>query len=161
MMTEQFIKHVEIDIHDGIVETYLNHPPHNYLTLEVINELLMLNGFLSAAERAGKVEIRGIIISGKGRVFSGGASLDMLADLKTAEAQAELSDKTDELMGFLEEASIPVIAAINGICLGAGLETALACHHRICGKGVLLGLPEIKLGLIPGAGGTQRLARLS
>src|SRR6266702_2620666 len=67
---------------------------------------------------------------------------------------------TVTLLNRIERFDKPVIAALNGACLGGGLELAMACHMRVAAAGILLGLPEIKLGLIPGFGGTQRLPRI-
>jgi len=159
-MFDPFIKFVEAEIQNDIGEVYIKNPPHNYMSQEVINELLMMHGFLSVAERAQKFKVRGIIISGRGRVFSAGASLDMLGEVKERKAQIDLANRIEEAMALLENSKVPVIAAMNGLCLGAGLELALSCHYRICGKGVYLGFPEINLGLMPGAGGTQKLPRL-
>lgn len=83
-----------------------------------------------------------------------------LALLGTAYQGSELSDRGRALLNRIERFDKPVITAINGTCLGGGLELAMACHMRVAAAGVLLGLPEVKLGLIPGFGGTQRLPRI-
>ncbi len=155
------LKQIEIQIPSEISEVYINNPPHNYLSAEVLDEFMMSHQMMALADRAGKFKIRGIIISGKGRkAFCAGASLDMLGTLKDPRDQAEIRRRGDETMRTMRTNIIPSIAAINGVCLGAGLELALSCHYRIAGKGVFLGFPEIHLGLIPGAGGTQMLPKL-
>ena len=102
-----------------------------------------------------------VVITGDGdKAFSAGADLDELAQ-RTVES--ELSTRAQlrrELTRLLETMRLPTVAAINGWCLGAGLELALACTLRIAAEGAKLGLPEVNLGVIPGSGGTQRLARL-
>jgi 3-hydroxyacyl-CoA dehydrogenase / enoyl-CoA hydratase / 3-hydroxybutyryl-CoA epimerase len=103
-----------------------------------------------------------VIISGKPDTFIAGADIDQLAKLKTVEEATKLSREGHRMMDRLATMKVPVVAAINGACLGGGLELALACHARVCSDApsTKLGLPEVQLGLIPGAGGTQRLPRL-
>ncbi|HXU66774.1 MAG TPA: 3-hydroxyacyl-CoA dehydrogenase NAD-binding domain-containing protein [Casimicrobiaceae bacterium] len=95
-----------------------------------------------------------IVITGAGRRFSGGADI---REFNTPNASAEPTLHT--LIRLIEDCAKPVIAAIDGICMGGGLELALGCHYRIAGATATLALPEVKLGLLPGAGGTQRLPR--
>jgi len=103
-----------------------------------------------------------VIMSGKPDSFVVGADIEQLAKVTTATEGQKLSAHGSEMLGKLEAMKIPVVAAIHGTCLGGGLELALACHARVCSddKSTVMGLPEIQLGLIPGAGGTQRLPRL-
>ena len=96
-----------------------------------------------------------IIITGAGRAFSGGADIKEF-NTPTATAQPNLLT----VIKACEDSAKPVIAAINSLALGGGLELALGCHYRVAATGAMVGLPEVKLGLIPGAGGTQRLPRL-
>lgn len=100
-------------------------------------------------------EISAIVLIGAGKAFSGGADIKEFGTDKTF-AEPSLPN----LLAMIEGASKPVIAAINGVCMGGGLELALACHYRIGTGGAQIALPEVKLGLLPGAGGTQRLPRL-
>ena len=95
-----------------------------------------------------------IVITGAGRRFSGGADI---REFNTPKASAEPTLHT--LIRVTEDCAKPVIAAIDGICMGGGLELALACHYRVASATATLALPEVKLGLLPGAGGTQRLPR--
>jgi 3-hydroxyacyl-CoA dehydrogenase/enoyl-CoA hydratase/3-hydroxybutyryl-CoA epimerase len=107
--------------------------------------------------------IKGVVLlSGKKDSFVAGADINMLASCKNATEATALSNKGQIIFEQIESLTIPVIAAINGACLGGGLELAMACHARICsdsGK-TALGLPEVQLGLLPGSGGTQRLPKL-
>jgi 3-hydroxyacyl-CoA dehydrogenase / enoyl-CoA hydratase / 3-hydroxybutyryl-CoA epimerase len=102
------------------------------------------------------------IVSGKKGSFVAGADINYLATIKTAEEGAEMSRAAHGVFHKLENLGVPVVCAIDGICLGGGLEMALACHYRLVSDNpnTVLGLPEVQLGLIPGAGGTQRLPRL-
>ncbi|RPA35708.1 fatty acid oxidation complex subunit alpha FadJ [Shewanella frigidimarina] len=103
-----------------------------------------------------------VVISGKADSFVAGADITMLAACKNEEQAKALSQQGHVVFAELEGLSIPVVAAINGACLGGGLELALACHLRVCSddKKTMLGVPEVQLGLLPGGGGTQRLPRL-
>jgi enoyl-CoA hydratase/carnithine racemase len=108
-------------------------------------------------------ETRGLILSGQGRHFSSGADIEELKDrleLPYATTLEEL--RSHSLASFQGLASLPfpVVAAIQGCCLGSGMELALSCHYRICTKNALFSLPEARFGLMPGCGGTVRLTQL-
>ena len=107
---------------------------------------------LARARADGKV--LAIVITGTDKVFSGGADI---REFNTPGALAE--PHLLQLIDLIEKSGKPVVAAINGVCMGGGLEIALACHYRVATPDATIGLPEVKLGLIPGAGGTQRLPR--
>ena len=105
-------------------------------------------------------QVRAIVITGRGeRAFCAGADLKERAEMTDEEVREQLRAYRTEL-GWLENSQRPVIAAINGAALGGGLELALLCDLRIAAPGAVLGLPETSLGIIPGAGGTQRLPRI-
>jgi enoyl-CoA hydratase len=105
------------------------------------------------------VEIGVLIVAGAGeKAFVAGADITELGDLGEADGR-EFSKRGQRLFDVLEMFPKPVIAAVNGFCLGGGCELALACHIRIASETAVFGLPETKLGLIPGYGGTQRMAR--
>ena len=125
-------------------------PPVNGLSHAVRTELA------AALERAATdTSVRAIVLTGAGGLFSGGA------DIREFGTPAMTSEPTlSRLIELLDRSGKPVIAAIAGTCLGGGLELALAAHHRVAHADARLGLPEVKLGLLPGAGGTQRLPRL-
>jgi 3-hydroxyacyl-CoA dehydrogenase len=134
---------------DDVAVLSLNSPPVNGFNLPT------RRGLLAGLERAMiDPAIRVIIITGCNGIFSGGADIREF-DSPVAFESPDLRD----LIQRVEECSKPVIAAINGTCIGGGLELALACHYRVALSTAKVGLPEIKLGLLPGAGGTQRLPR--
>jgi enoyl-CoA hydratase len=115
----------------------------------------MLFGALEADDA-----VRAVILTAAGRYFSTGADIKELSHVSSAYQGAELSARGQALLNRIERFDKPVIAAINGPCFGGGLELAMSCHIRVAAAGIQLGLPEIKLGLIPGFGGTQRLPRI-
>ena len=100
-------------------------------------------------------EVKSIVITGGGRVYSSGAEIK---EFNTPAATA--APALGEVIKTLEESPKPIVAAIHGVAMGGGLELALGCHYRVGAPGALIALPEVKLGLLPGAGGTQRLPRL-
>jgi enoyl-CoA hydratase len=105
--------------------------------------------------------IRAIILTGSGeKAFVAGADIKEFADFSVDEGKYLSKVGHDLLFNFLEDLSIPVIAAINGFALGGGLELAMSSHIRIASDKARMGLPEVSLGVIPGYGGTQRLAQL-
>jgi 3-hydroxyacyl-CoA dehydrogenase/enoyl-CoA hydratase/carnithine racemase len=104
--------------------------------------------------------VRAVILTGTGKNFIAGADIHKLQSLKTREEGFQMGWTAAKLFSAIETAPKPVIMAINGNCLGGGLEAALAGHYRVAVPGAVLGLPEVQLGVIPGAGGIQRLPRL-
>ncbi|MGM0503627.1 MAG: enoyl-CoA hydratase/isomerase family protein [Bacteroidota bacterium] len=105
--------------------------------------------------------LKGVIIHGAGRNFSAGANLEKLNELaKNYKLLSERITQGKNLLNFIEHLEIPVIAAINGVCFGGGLEIALACSMRIASKNALFAFPEINHGLIPGLGGAYRSVNL-
>ena len=104
-------------------------------------------------------DVGGVILTGAGRAFVAGADIAELADQKPYEARAR-SLRGQAVYRRIESSPKPFIAAVNGFALGGGCELALACHIRIASETAKFGQPEVKLGLLPGYGGTQRLARL-
>lgn len=138
-----------------VARVTLHNPPANALTSALLKELEQV---LSEVEEDPYIRI--LVLTGSGRFFCAGADVSELAHLTTARGGTEFSMRGQALLNRLERSAKPVIAAINGTCLGGGLELALACHVRVAAAGAVLGLPEVKLGLIPGFGGTQRLPRV-
>ena len=99
--------------------------------------------------------VKAIVLTGAGKAFSGGADIKEFGSPKAIAEPNLLS-----LIKLMESATKPVVAAIHSVCMGGGLELSLGCHYRVAAPGAQVGLPEVKLGLIPGAGGTQRLPRV-
>jgi 3-hydroxyacyl-CoA dehydrogenase len=129
----------------------LKNPPVNALSLGLRSAIA--DGVQRATDDA---SIRAVVIAGSGSAFCGGADVAEFG-LPAMSASPSLW----ELFALIENSPKPVVAAINGLALGGGLELAMACHYRVAAGSAQLGLPEIKLGLLPGAGGTQRLPRLA
>ncbi|XP_034947549.1 trifunctional enzyme subunit alpha, mitochondrial [Chelonus insularis] len=104
-----------------------------------------------------------VLISGKPNSFIAGADITMLQKVKTEDEAYQISKNGQEILNSIEQSRKPIVAAIQGTCLGGGLEVALACHYRVAvkDKKTILGLPEVKLGLLPGGGGTQRLPKVT
>ena len=140
---------------DGTVATIrIDRPPANALARPVSEEL-------SAAARAvaGDDGVRAVIVWGGERIFAAGADIKAMVDFGPDEIRPDVG-ALEQACRDLEAIPKPVIAAIARFALGGGCEVALACDVRIAGEDAQLGLPEIRLGIIPGAGGTQRLPRL-
>ncbi|MCD6203349.1 MAG: enoyl-CoA hydratase [Methanophagales archaeon] len=128
--------------------------------LNSLNTALLekLRAALEDAESDGTV--RSIVITGAGsRAFCAGADVKELKDKSQAEAK-DLSLWFQDITNYMERLRKPIIARINGFCLGGGLELAMACDFRIASDNSIFGLPEVNLGIIPGGGATQRLTRL-
>jgi enoyl-CoA hydratase len=145
---------VRVEVEDGIATIRLDRPKMNALNAQVQDELIA-----AARQVTGDDEVRAVIIYGGERVFAAGADIKEMADLSSAQLPAH-SARLQEFTTALAAIPKPVIAAITGYALGGGLEVALAADFRVVGESAKLGQPEIQLGIIPGAGGTQRLTRL-
>jgi len=145
-----------IEKEKGIGWIIINRPDKlNALNAETVKELY--EAFLSLQESSG---VRAVILTGAGdKAFIAGADIGELAQLGFDRAK-DYALEGQELTKLIENLRKPVIAAINGFALGGGTEMALACHVRIASDRAKMGQPEVKLGLIPGFGGTQRLPRL-
>ena len=141
----------------GIATIFINRPEKlNALNRATIQEL---HDSLKLADE--NPDVRVIIITGSGeKAFVAGADIAEFAHF-SAEEGTQLAAKGQQILfDFIENLKTPVIAAINGFALGGGLELAMACHFRIASDNAKMGLPETSLGVIPGYGGTQRLAQL-
>ncbi len=137
------------EIRDDVAVLQIDNPPVNGLSHATRNGLRA--GLQHALDNP---RVSAIVITGTGTVFSGGADI---REFNTPAALAE--PNLLQVIDAVEGSYKPVIAAINGVCMGGGLELALACHYRVATPNASMALPEVKLGLIPGAGGTQRLPR--
>jgi enoyl-CoA hydratase len=126
----------------------------NALNSEVMGEL---RNFL---EEKCKSDIKGLIFTGAGdKAFIAGADIQEMTEMEVA-AATDFSYKGQQVTFMFEEIRFPVIAAVNGFALGGGCEMALSCDFILCTESAVFGLPEVSLGLIPGFGGTQRLAKI-
>ena len=147
--------HVTVTTEAGVATLVISNPPVNALSTQVMTELHAALDRLSA-----DATVKAVVITGAGSVFVAGADVREIAVLKGA-ADGERATRLGQgVFDQIEAMPVPVIAAINGLCLGGGSELALACHLRIAGERVRIAQPEISLGIIPGFGGTQRLPRL-
>src|ERR1700681_3390162 len=141
---------LSFEARDGIAVLTLDNPPVNSLGHELRQALV------AGLERWNADSgIKAMVLIGAGTGFSGGADI---REFGTPKALAHPNLRT--VISEIEESSKPVIAAIGGVCMGGGLELAMACDYRVGIPGGRIALPEVKLGLLPGAGGTQRLPRL-
>jgi len=145
---------VRVELQDGIGTIRLDRPPMNALNKQVQEELRT-----AATDASADPEVRAVIVYGGEKVFAAGADIKEMADMSYVEMAARAADLSAALGAFARIPK-PVVAAITGYALGGGCELALACDWRVVADDAKLGQPEIKLGIIPGAGGTQRLARL-
>ena len=149
--------HVKLEIENRVGIVTISHPPANTLNTAT---LLGLSECMDYA--AQQDEIKALIITGEGKFFVAGADIKEFTDAFDDQTKAKgMAEAGQRLFDKIENLAKPVIAAVNGAALGGGLELAMSCHIRIAAAEALLGLPELKLGLIPGFGGTQRLARLT
>lgn len=144
-----------VDIADRIATVTINRPDK----LNALNDALMKEIGAATDALASNADVGVIIITGAGRAFVAGADISRLAAAQTGELE-KFSRLGQNVFRRIELLHKPVIAAVNGFALGGGCELALSCHLRIASTLAKFGLPEVKLGLIPGYGGTQRLPRL-
>jgi len=140
---------VPFALHDGVAVVTIDYPPVNALGATSIAPLLEA---LNAA--AADPKVGAIVLTGARGTFSGGA------DMKGFGVIPRPTPTTRDLIAWMEGSPKPIVAAIDGVALGGGLEAALGCDYRVAARGAQLGFPEIKRGLLPGAGGTQRAPRL-
>ena len=139
---------VRTEVHNGVAVVTVDNPPVNALSAAV------RQGLVEAVERAGaEPDVLAVVIACAGRTFIAGADI-------TEFGKPPIQPMLPEVVDRIEAVNKPVVAAIHGTALGGGLEVALACHARVATPSAKLGLPEVNLGLLPGAGGTQRLPRL-
>jgi 3-hydroxyacyl-CoA dehydrogenase len=147
-MTQQEDAVITVEIEDGIAIITINNPPVNAISQAV------RQGLKEAIETINSDDsIKAAVIAAHGRTFIAGADVREFG-------KPPQPPSLPETISAIENSEKPVVAAINGVALGGGLEIALGCHYRIAGPKARVGLPEVTLGLIPGAGGTQRLPRL-
>ncbi len=149
-------KNLLFEIEDGIAIITINRPEKlNALNNEVMDELKAVFERVKDDD-----EVRAVILTGSGqKAFVAGADIGEINQLDGSSGE-EFSRKGHAILSTIENMQKPVIAAINGYALGGGCELAMACHIRLASENAMLGQPEVKLGIIPGYGGTVRLPRL-
>jgi enoyl-CoA hydratase/carnithine racemase len=146
--------HARVTFEERVCLITIDRPPANAIDMQL---LAQIQGALEEAITSGA---GAVVITGQGRFFVSGADIRLVSSLPEAEFRAfvrAVQSAFDDLEAF----PLPTIAAINGAAVGGGLEMALACDFRFSSTSAILGLPEVKLGLLPGAGGTQRLSRIA
>ncbi len=145
---------VRLEVEDGVGTIRLDRPPMNALDIAMQEEIRA-----AATEATGRTDVAAVVLYGGEQVFAAGADIKEMIDMSYADMEVRSRGLTS---AFDTVARIPkpVVAAINGYALGGGCELALTADWRVAAATARLGQPEIKLGIIPGAGGTQRLARL-
>jgi enoyl-CoA hydratase/3-hydroxyacyl-CoA dehydrogenase len=145
---------VKLETRGRVAIAWLDHPPANALSPDTVNALRSVWNEVSGSA------VRALVIaSANSRLFCAGADIKAFTAMDEATGRAYVAG-THELLRAFERSSIVTIAAVNGLALGGGCELAMACDLRIAAASARFGQPEIKLGIIPGFGGTQRLARL-
>jgi enoyl-CoA hydratase/carnithine racemase len=145
---------VRVERDEAIATIRLDRPPMNALNAQVQDEIAA-----AAAQVGADHAIRAVVVYGGGKVFAAGADIKEMADASYARV-AEDSRRLQAAFTAVAKIPKPVVAAVSGYALGGGLELALCADFRVAGEGARLGQPEMLLGVIPGAGGTQRLPRL-
>lgn len=149
------LKTIIVDKERNIALITLNRPE----VMNAIDQLMIDELLLACRDIADDQDVRAVIITGAGKAFQAGADIAELAKMSPLDI-LRWNEGLVKITALLESMPSPVIAAINGAAIGGGSELALACTFRVASVGTQLALPEVKLGIIPGAGGTQRLPRL-
>jgi enoyl-CoA hydratase len=144
-----------VEISEKIAIVKIDNPPGNCLSDEVLN---LLDQQFEGLNKDPLVKV--IILTGGERCFSTGADITGMGKCKTAEEAKAMSVMGQKVLLNIENSRKPVIAAVNGFCLGGGLELAICCHIRICSDHSVFGMPEIHLGMIPAFGGSYRLLKI-
>jgi enoyl-CoA hydratase len=157
MTTEMALENILTEIKNEVLVITINRPDKlnalNRQTIEELHEVLV--------EAENNKAVRALILTGSGtKAFVAGADIAEFANYNQEEGKQLSSIGHFKIFNFIENYSKPVIAAVNGFALGGGLELAMACHMRVVSSNAKMGLPEVSLGVIPGYGGTQRLAQL-
>jgi enoyl-CoA hydratase len=149
--------YISVDQDGAVAVVTIDHPPVNALSAPLLEELEA-----EVVRMDGDESVRAVVLKGAGeRAFVAGADISEFPSLRDARPQEGGSARGIQKLGArMDKARTPFVAAIHGFCLGGGLELAMACDIRVAAEDAQLGQPEIKLGLIPGGGGTQRLPRL-
>jgi len=145
---------LRVDVTEGVMSLSIFNPPDNRITPAMV---VRLDELLDDAQRE---SIDALLITGHGRTFSKGFDIEAVSRNRDPTILRGMLAQANAAYSRLSRFPKPVIAAINGVCLGGGLELGLACHFRICVARTRLGLPEVWGGMVPGLGGLHRLAKL-
>lgn len=147
---------IDLEIVDRIAFVTLNGPPKNEMDFAFFEALGAFRLRLFA------LDVRGVVLRGAGRHFSSGADVSEIQALAASNPELAASRLTDNALSYLALGALPfpVVAVVSGVCLGAALELALACTHRVAERNAVFALPEATYGIMPGCGGTVRLPRL-
>ncbi len=146
---------IRYDVRDRVAVLTIDNPPVNALSPALWDAVDQ-----AAARGIADAAVDAMVLVGAGSTFIAGADIKVFDLLKTREQCLERSASTHALLRRLEDAAKPLVAAIHGNALGGGMEVAMSCHYRVAAANAKVGQPEVLLGIIPGAGGTQRLPRL-
>ncbi|HET7386922.1 MAG TPA: enoyl-CoA hydratase-related protein [Nocardioidaceae bacterium] len=147
-------EHVRLELDDGVATLRIDRPKMNALNAEVQEAIRA-----AAAEATARDDVRAVIVYGGEKVFAAGADIKEMAEMSYTDMVGR-SGSLQSAFTAVADIPKPVVAAVNGYALGGGCELAMCADIRIAGEGATFGQPEILLGIIPGAGGTQRLSRL-
>lgn len=147
-------RHVDLDLRNGVATITMDSPPVNAFTDALHRDFVAV---LDALERH---PARAAVITGTGPYFQAGGDMNRFLQIETVEDATAFVQMVQGFMDRIAALPFPTIAAVNGYALGGGLEIALACDIRIASRQAALGLPEVRYGILAGAGGTQRLSRL-
>jgi enoyl-CoA hydratase len=154
-MTTPSFQFLTLELNDRIATLTVNRPDK----LNALNDATILELGLAIEQLRADFQVAGVVVTGAGRAFVAGADISELRAKSPTEA-LQLARRGQYVFRRIETSPKPVIAAVNGFALGGGCELAMACHVRVASDTARFGQPEVKLGVIPGYGGTQRLARL-
>src|SRR5687768_8175605 len=146
---------IHYQIRDRVAVLTIDNPPVNAMGAGVLEGI---EDNVARADRDAAVDA--IVLIGAGSTFIAGADIKIFGTLKTREQSLARSESTHARLKRIEDSRKPLVAAIHGNALGGGLEIAMSCHYRVMAPDAKVGQPEVLLGIIPGAGGTQRLPRL-
>jgi enoyl-CoA hydratase len=147
-------QYVRLEVSEGVGTIRLDRPPMNALDAQVQHEL-----YEAARQAADRADVRAVVVYGGAKVFAAGADIAEMRGWGYQDVLVRIGG-LQAALGSIAEIPKPTVAAVTGYALGGGLEVALSCDFRVAGDNARLGVPEIQLGVIPGGGGTQRLARL-
>ncbi len=148
-------QYLNVAVDAKVATVTIHNPPVNALGPDVLKDLEA-----TMDELAGRKDVKVIVLTGAGPVFVAGADIKAMAQIQSVADGKKAAGEGQRIFLKIARMEKPVIAAINGVCLGGGMELAMACHIRMCSDRARLGQPEISLGIIPGFGGTQRMSRL-